>query len=228
VAVEKTIKKRARYSQASHVVFLSLPTGRLKRRKFLNRSAWLERLIKEYTMIIEKLLKKITEMTSLSDDSVNLLLTCAQQKEFAKGQCLLNERQICNYLYFVENGWLRTYINQEGKEIIINFTFEGSFTGNIKSLKTKQPSQCIIEAGERSLVTLFDKEDLLKLYSEFSEIEFLCRKILGFYKLHSHAERYEYLVKNKPEMIRRIPVSQLSSYIGVARETLSRIRKKMI
>jgi CRP-like cAMP-binding protein len=190
-------------------------------------------------MIIERLLKQVTEISSLSDDSVKLLLTCAQQRELAKGQCLLNEGQICNYLYFVETGWLRTYINQDGKEINTSFTLEGSFTGNIKSLKTKEPSQCIIEAGERSLVTLFDKEDLLKLYSECSEIEFLCRKILGtfliesneqidFYKLHSPAERYEYLVKNRPEMIRRIPVSQLSSYIGVARETLSRIRKKMV
>jgi CRP-like cAMP-binding protein len=187
-------------------------------------------------MIIERLSKKITEITSLSDNSIDLLLTCAQQKEFLKGQCLLKKGQICNHLYFVEKGWLRTYIDREGKDININFTFEGNFTSNIKSLKTKQSSQYVIEAGERSLVTLFDKDDLLELYSHSSEIELLCRRILGtfliesneqvaFYKLNSPIERYEFLIKNKPQMIQRISNSQLSSYIGVARETLSRIRK---
>jgi CRP-like cAMP-binding protein len=188
-------------------------------------------------MIIEGLSKKIKEITSLSDNSIDMLLTCAQQKEYPKGQCLLKKGQICNHLYFVEKGWLRTYIDKEGNDVNINFTFEGNFTSNIKSLKTKQSSQYIIKAGERSLVTLFDKDDLLELYSRSTEIELLCRKILGtfliesneqiaFYKLHSPIERYEFLIKNKPQMIQRISVSQLSSYIGVARETLSRIRKK--
>lgn len=190
-------------------------------------------------MIIENLLRKITEIATLSDSSIDLLLACAKQKEFARGQCLLNEGQICNDLYFVESGWLRTYINKDGKEININFTFEGNFTGNIKSLKTNQTSQYVIEAGERSLITLFDKDDLLKLYLQSTEIEALCRRILGifiiesteqiaFYKLHSPMDRYEFLIKNKPQMIQRISVSQLSSYIGVARETLSRIRKKKV
>jgi CRP-like cAMP-binding protein len=190
-------------------------------------------------MIIEKLSKKITEITSLSEISIDLLLDCAQQKEYTKGQCLLKKGQICNHLYFVEKGWLRTYNDKEGKDINLNFTFEGSFTCNIKSLKTKQSSQYTIEAGEKSLVTLFDKDELLELYSHSNEIEFLCRRILGtfliesneqvaFYNLHSPIERYEFLIKNKPQMIQRISNSQLSSYIGVARETLSRIRKKKI
>lgn len=187
-------------------------------------------------MIKERLLNRIANMTSLSENSVNLLLSCAQQNEFSKGECLLDEGQICNYLYFVETGWLRTFYNQNGKDVNINFTFEGDFTGNIKSLKREEPSKQIIVAGENSVITSFDKKDLLRLYSDSLEIELLCRKILGtfliesneqidFQKLHSPIERYEFLIKNKPEMIQKIPVSQLASYIGVARETLSRIRK---
>jgi len=187
-------------------------------------------------MIIDRLLKKISEITAISATNIDLLLSCAHQLELSKKKCILNEGEICSFLYFVENGYLRTYINQEGKEININFTFEGNFTSNLKSLKTKQPSEHSIEAGERSLVTLFDSGALLELYSRFPEIEILCRRILGsllietndqldFYKLHTPLERYQYLIKNKPQMIKRIPVSQLSSYIGVARETLSRLRK---
>lgn len=190
-------------------------------------------------IITERLLKKIASLTSLSDSNIHLLLACAHQHELSKGQCLLNEGEVCNYLYFVESGWLRTYMNQEGKDVNINFTLEGNFTGDIKSLKTKKSTPYIIEAGQRSIVTSFDKDELLLLYSQSKEIELLCRKILGtfliesheqvaFYKLHSPLERYTFLIKNKPQMIQRIPVSQLSSYIGVARETLSRIRKKKL
>lgn len=175
-------------------------------------------------------------MTSLSDNSVNLLLSGAQQNDFSKGECLLDEGQISNDLYFVEKGWLRTFYNQDGKDININFTFEGNFAGNMKSLKTEQPSKQIIVAGENSVITLFDKKYLLSLYSNSWEIELLCRKIFGtfliesneqidFQKLHSPTERYKFLIRNRPEMIQKIPISQLASYIGVARETLSRIRK---
>ena len=154
-----------------------------------------------------------------------------------KGECLLDEGQICNHVYFVEKGWLRTFYNRDGKDININFSFEGDFTGNIKSIKKEQPSSYIIVTGEKSVITSFDKKDLLKLYSNSSEIELLCRKIFGAFliesnelidlqKLHSPLERYEFLIKNKPEMIQKIPITQLASYIGVARETLSRIRKK--
>lgn len=187
-------------------------------------------------MKTERLLQAVNKMVSLSESSFDLLLSCAKQKEYSKGQCLLNEGQVCTCLYFVESGWLRTFINQDGKEVNTNFTFEGSFTGNIKSLKQEIPSQCIIEAGESCLIKSFNKKDLLALYTSSPEIELLCRKILGtfliesneqidFYKLLSPSERYYFLIKNKPEMIQRLPLSHLASYIGVARETLSRIRK---
>lgn len=187
-------------------------------------------------MIVDRLIEKIHELTPISKNSIDLLLSCAQQEKLSKRQCVLVEGQICNYLFFVEYGFLRTYLNQDGKEINTNFTFEGNFTSNLKSLKKQEPSQFNIEAGEKSLVTLLNKDKLLEMYSRSSEIELLCRRILGlflieiieysnFSKLLSPKERYNYLIKNNPQMIQRIPVSQLSSYIGVARETLSRIRK---
>jgi CRP-like cAMP-binding protein len=190
-------------------------------------------------MVVEELKKTITALAPLPARSFDLFLSCAQQKVFARGQCLLDESQVCNHHYFVEKGWLRTYMNREGKDINMSFTFEGNFTANIKSLKARQQSQYIIKAGERSLITLFDKDALWKLYSVSPEIETLCRRILAgflihsneqiaFHKLGSPAERYEYIVKNEPQLIQRVPVTQLSSYLGIARETLSRIRRKKI
>jgi CRP-like cAMP-binding protein len=108
-------------------------------------------------MITEKLLKKIKEMRSMSSDNIDLLLSCAEQIELKKGQRLLNEGQICNHLYFIEKGYIRTFVVGDDKEININFTFEGNFTTDIKSLKTNTPSQHILEAGEKTMITQFEK-----------------------------------------------------------------------
>ena len=189
-------------------------------------------------MIINKLSEKINSLYPLSSNAFKLFVSCAQQNELSKGQSLLSEGQICNHLYFVESGHLRTYMSKDGNEINLNFTFDGNFLSNIKSLKTNQPSEYNIKAGEKSLVTLFDKSILLDLYSISKEIELLCRKILGymviesdehleFHKLQTPKERYLFLLKYEPQMVQRVPVSQLSSYLGVARETLSRIRKSI-
>jgi hypothetical protein len=141
-------------------------------------------------------------------------------------------------LYFVEEGFLRTFFNQDGEEINVNFTFENKLTSNFKSLKTNQPSQYAIEAGERAVITLFDKDAISKKYSSSNELELLCKRILDsividnfeqmeFFKINKPTDRYRYLIKNNPQMVQRIPVSHLSSYIGVARETFSRIRKNI-
>ena len=188
-------------------------------------------------MLTKNLLNKTSELVTLLDQNFDLLLSAAKQKEYNKGECLLNEGQQCDYLYFVESGYLRSYYSRDVKDITIDFTFEGNFTCNIKSLKLGQPSQYNIVAGEKSMVTLFNKNDLLDLYSRSPDIELLCRKILGnllieskehvdFYQLNTPLQRYDFLMENKPEMIKKLSVTQLASYIGVARETLSRIRKQ--
>jgi CRP-like cAMP-binding protein len=187
-------------------------------------------------VIIEKLKNTIPGFSPLSKDNFDLLISGAKQIELTKGQHLLSEGQICNHLYFVENGFLRTFVIRNGDEINMNFTFDGNFISDLNSLKKQEPSQLYIIAEEKSIITQFDKNILYKLYARSSEIETFCRRILGhlylesnehlnFYRLKTPKERYEYLLKNKPLFVQRISISQLSSYIGVARETLSRTRK---
>ena len=95
-----------------------------------------------------------------------------------------------------------------------------------------------IQAGEFTTIYEFDKDKLLELYNVSAEIESFGRKLLeqlliayeehaNLFKIYSPTERYQYLRTNEPEMLQRLSLSQLSSYLGIARETLSRIRKKI-
>ncbi len=182
------------------------------------------------------LYKKITDLTDISVSSFDRLFETAKQRQFAKGQTLLRQGQICKSVFFVENGYLRTFIDKDGKEINTDFTFEGNFTTNLKSLRSSSPSDTTINAEEPATVYEFDKDKLLELYQVSAEIESFGRKLLeqlliaqeqhtNLFKVYSPTERYQYLRNSQPEMLQRVSLSQLASYLGIARETLSRIRK---
>lgn len=183
------------------------------------------------------LCKKINSLTEISVSGLDRLFEIAYQRQLTKGEIILKQGQMCSTIVFVEKGYLRTFIDKDGTEINIDFTFEGNFTTNLKSLRSSSPSNTNIQAGERTTIYEFNKDTLLDLYKVSAEIESFGRKLLeqflinqeehtNLFKLYSPTERYHYLQANKPEILQRISLSHLSSYLGVARETLSRIRKK--
>ena len=181
--------------------------------------------------------QKITSLSKISDASLEKLFETSIQKQLAKGSILLKQRQICKSVFFIEKGYVRTFMDKDGIEINIDFTLEGNFTTNLKSLRNNTPSDVVIQAGEALTVYEFDKDRLLQLYHVSAEIESFGRKLLeqlliaseehaNLFKMFSPTERYQYLLTDKPEMLQRISLSQLASYLGIARETLSRIRKR--
>lgn len=176
-------------------------------------------------------------LAPLSDPALDLLLSCGVQKQVPKGTNLLSEGQVCTSIYLVEQGYLRSYYNRDGNEINNRFSFEYSFATNLKSLRTGTASELCMQAAEPCVVREFGKQELLALYAQSPEIESFGRTLLEhllieqeeqatFFRLYSPAERYQYLVVHRPQMLQRVSLSQLSSYLGVSRETLSRIRKK--
>ncbi|MDP3469844.1 MAG: Crp/Fnr family transcriptional regulator [Daejeonella sp.] len=183
------------------------------------------------------LYKTITDLTEISASSLDKLFEIANKRQLTKGETILKEGQICKNIMFVEKGYVRTFIDKDGTEINTDFTFEGNFTTNLKSLRSASSADNSIQAGEITTLYEFDKDKLLELYNVSAEIESFGRKLLeqlliaqeehtNLFKIYSPTERYQYLQTSKPEILQRISLSQLSSYLGIARETLSRIRKK--
>ncbi len=185
------------------------------------------------------LLKKITELTEISNSSLNQFVEIANQKFFKKGDILLNEGEICKSIFFIESGQLRTYLLKDGSEINIDFIFEGQFTTNLESLINSTPADSNIVAMEDTCVFEIDRDKLLDLYKVSSEIESFGRKLLeqllltkeehsNLFKIYSPTERYQYLLNHKPAILQRVSLTHLSSYLGITRETLSRIRSKIV
>ena len=183
------------------------------------------------------LVSYISQVSPITDPDLTLLLSACESRPLKRGEVLLQEGQVCRALYLVEKGYLRTYYNKDGVEINLNFTFEGDFTTNFKSIKTKLPSELSIEAGEETAVWIFRLDALAGKVNTYPQIiEFIRRLAIrllmasedhsNLFKIYTPAERYQYIEKHNPQLLQRVSLSQLASYLGVTRETLSRIRSK--
>jgi len=157
--------------------------------------------------------------------------------ELRKNDFLLREGQTEKYFYFVEQGILRYWtLDGEDREITIRFAMEGEFAGSYLSLKTQGSSLFCIQAIETTVVWRIEKKKLAGIYS-FS-LNFNRAIRLFFEDIHcrqtsrdicmlrlSAEDRYRYLLQQEKEILLSVPLKFIASYIGIAPQTLSRVRK---
>lgn len=186
--------------------------------------------------ILEAYIKQVSP--KLTSGDVELVTRWAKSMHLAKGEVLLKEGGFTRNVYLVGSGCLRTWYNKNGVPIYLRFTFEGDYTANLKSVRERCPSEFTIEAGEDTSLWVFNLDDIPAGEGGGPQQahHFIRRVALrmllaaeehsNLFKLYSPAERYHYIEQHNPNLIQRIPLSQLASYLGVARETLSRIRAK--
>lgn len=188
---------------------------------------------------MESLLKYIHSLTDFNQASWNNLLPALTECEFTKDQYLLEPGAVCNELFFISAGFCRAFHQKADHEVNTGFFFESDIVTNINSFAKGEPSQFSIQACEDVSAVRFDKKILREVSITDPQIEKLGRLCLqqiairqekhaAIYKLMTPLERYDYLEKDYPEFLQRITLTQLASYIGVARETLSRIRKRRV
>lgn len=182
--------------------------------------------------------RALSRIGSLSEKDWNTFCTISHEIHLEKNEFLLKAGDVCKGIYFISSGSLRTYYLRDGKEVNSSFNFKGEFVQELESLKTGNPSSKFIELMEPSEVVFIDKYKLKELYMVSSAFQDLGRRILeqiaiteqkyaSLFTLYSPKERYLYILRNHPELIQRVPLKYLASYLGVARETLSRIRRRV-
>lgn len=186
---------------------------------------------------MKSLLDYIRSLTDFSNDSWLLLQQAITQVEYRKHEHLLKEGEVSNTLFFIEKGYCRSYYVMDGIEKNTNFYFENEIAANINSFGGEEKSKFNIIASEPLTAILIDKSKLIFIAQESSELERMGRHFIRafaskqhemseIFKLYAAEGRLDYIEERYPEMIQRIPLSQLSSFLGVTRETLSRIRKR--
>jgi CRP-like cAMP-binding protein len=186
---------------------------------------------------MQQLTEHLKNIIQLADNDFTSLENNCTQIELEKGQIILQEGKIAKKLYFIEQGLLYGKLNRDGKEIINWFAYENQFVTSMYSFISQKPSYESIEALENCLAYEITYENLQSLYKQISGFEKLGRILTEQYYIQleertlslqylSANEKYKQFLEKEPELYQRISLGQLSSYLGISQETLSRVRTK--
>jgi CRP-like cAMP-binding protein len=177
---------------------------------------------------------------SLVGDEIDLIQSFFVPKKFRKRQYFLQEGEICKYTSFIVRGAMRQYgVDEKGEEHIINLFIENWWASDRESLLNQTPSKYFIDAWEDTEVLRVAKTDLTYLIDNIPLLTEWIRKLDANFAIASQnrisaaislpaQERYYDLEKNYPEFLQRFPQQIIASYLGINRETLSRIRSRAV
>ncbi|CCH01857.1 putative transcriptional regulator, Crp/Fnr family [Fibrella aestuarina BUZ 2] len=180
----------------------------------------------------------LKNVSFLTESDCTLFEPFLQTKLIVNKAILLQEGQVCTELGFINKGAFRMYYLTDGKEINTQFSFENEFVVNYDSFLQQTPSRYFIQALETSEIVTFTLPTLQQAYNRSQNWErfgrlmaehaytLTTKRVEGFMFMDAE-HRYLQMIKETPHLIERVPLYLLASYLGIERESLSRLRKKL-
>ena len=176
---------------------------------------------------------------AFSSEAWEMLESILEIKEIRKGELSLEEGRVCRFIDFIHTGCFRSYYLNEGLETTTVIAAEGISITDMKSLSGGVPSRLNIQALESSVVVRLFKERLVRLYTKSAELQMVGRAILEsmvvvenewkeMYTLYDPRKRYSFLMQKAPHFFARVPLQYIASFLGIRRETLSRMRGRKL
>ena len=179
------------------------------------------------------------QTVSISKEALEKLASILVRTEIKKGQNFLNEGDVCKQIGFVQKGLVRQYYYKNKKEFTEHFSCEGDVFICIESFLRQVPSRLIVEVLENTVIYGLPHDEVLALGAECYEIEVLYRGLLenslilsqvkmDMFRMETANERYNRLLREQPEIVKRAPLSHIASYLLMTPETLSRVRANIV
>ena len=193
----------------------------------------------DYDLMSESwpLVEFINRIYPLSDEIIEFMSSRTTFKKVSKGKFLLKPGELCNDYYYIHKGILRSFIKYGEKEITIWINPEGEITTSIRSIAGSRVSDEYIQVIENCELVIIPFEAMQELYERFPEMNKVGRMLLEEYyaaseervyiaRLPNAGARYEHFINSRPELLNRISLKYVASYLGITLETLSRLRAK--
>jgi CRP-like cAMP-binding protein len=179
------------------------------------------------------------QFTDFNDSELEIIMPYFEQKKFKKKSILLNIGKVSNEVFYLINGCIRLYCEKDGEELSTYFFTENMFAGSYDSFLSRKLSKVAIETLEDCEVLVLSHQSQEKLYEIFPKMNEFIRKAIEqrfvilhdlfiSYLLNSPEERYLTLIKDRPELLQRVPQHQIASFLGITPVSLSRIRNRVL
>jgi CRP-like cAMP-binding protein len=184
---------------------------------------------------MDALKKAIFRISPLSPEVSERFLAAWKCWDVEKDHLLLREKMVSDYIYFIEKGIARIFYHKGEKEITEWIAMDQQFFLSITSFFERSPSHLNIHTLEPSRVYGIHYAEFMSLADKYHEVERLLRKMvtsslilsqvrMDSIQFESAQQRYQRLLQTYPEIIKRVPLMYIASFLGVTIETLSRIR----
>lgn len=158
---------------------------------------------------------------------------------FRKGDTLLRAGTKQAEAFLIARGLVRAYYPAVEEDVTINFVGEGDFATHYSSLERPQPSRFTFDALEPTTAIAIAYPYVEELSRRQPEVERLVRLLLEYEyaRLMAHTEslllrhaedRYRLFLKHFGHLMARISVTDLASYLGISRQSLTLIRKRLL
>ena len=191
-------------------------------------------------------IKFVSQYMSLTEKDISLLENELKYKTFNAGENILLVGSICKNIMFIVNGKARSFfINHEGQDYTWNLNFndthskfENYFLIDYNSFLSQTPTFLTIQALENIEVMILSYDSIQKITAMSISLEKLAGKMSekAYQNIHKRAftlltlnakERYLQLLKDEPYLLNKFQHYLIASYLGVAPQSLSRLRKEI-
>lgn len=177
----------------------------------------------------------IDNIGKLPEQSKNALKEIISETTYAKGHILFKAGKVETKVYFIRKGIARAYTELDGNEITFWLGCEGDTVVSMKSYVVSQKGYENIELLEECELYEVKKQTLHELFKQdihianwgrkFAEQELLKteERFIGR-QFKTSLERYRDLINNTPDLLQRVQLGYIASYLGITQVSLSRIR----
>ena len=174
----------------------------------------------------------------LTSEEEALIEATFQPKKLRKKQYFLQEGDVCKYVGFIVKGAMRQYsVDEKGVEHIVHLYIENYWAGDRESSIMLTPSKYNIDAWEDTEMLIITRAEMMDLMEKIPALIKMIRLMdernaianqrrLSSTISNTAEKRYEEFADNHPQFIQRFPQHIIASFLGITKETLSRIRKQ--
>ncbi|GGH70032.1 CRP-like cAMP-binding protein [Filimonas zeae] len=178
----------------------------------------------------------IIQAAGVTEEEAKLIVSQGIRKRVRRRQILLHEGEVCRHKIFIERGLLRSYLlKNDGAEYIMRFAAESSWLIDPESYHSGLPTKYNVDALEDCDVLLWTRDAMNRLSEEIPALKAYSDQLktntltasMGRIMMNisgTSEEKYQEFVNTYPDVFNRVPLHMVASYLGVSRETLSRIR----